>query len=699
MAAEEVARIRNIGIVGHGGTGKTYLADALVFAAGATNRLGKVDDGSSLFDFEPEEVRRRTTIASAFHHCTWKKHEVTLADTPGYSVFQAETRATLAAMTGAVLVLSPHGEVKVELEHAWTWCGELGIPVLGFMSRLDREETDLPSALEPVVTALGTKVVPVALPIGSAAGFNGYVDLITMKAYTFASDFAVAKEGAVPGDLEGAAAEHRDRLLEAVAESDDALLERYLESGELSEEEIRRGLRTAVLGRKFLPLFVGAAPKGVGMTALLDAIVELCASPVDVPPMEAIDAKTGSAVERPADPAAPFAALVFKTVIDPFAGKLSVLRVVSGRATSDSTVLNTSRDVKERFGQLLRLEGKKQSPIPAAIAGEICAVAKLKDTATGDTLSDEKGPVLLPKLPAFDAVISFAVQPKSKADEEKATQALHKMMEEDPALHIERDAESREIIVSGSGQLHVEVAVERLKRKYGVEVELKAPKVPYRETIKGRAEVQGKYKKQSGGRGQFADTWIKLEPLPRGSGFEFVDEVVGGAIPRNFIPAVEKGIREAMPHGILTGSPVIDFRVRLFDGSYHTVDSSEMAFKIAASMGFKHALEQAKPILLEPIMHLEVTVPDDSMGDVIGDLNSRRGKVLGVDPKPPNQVIRAQVPMAEVLKYAPDLRAMTSGRGDFHMSFSHYEEVPPHLSERVIKEVREQRGVHAHQDE
>jgi len=693
MAVEEVERIRNIGIVGQGGVGKTLLADALVLAAGATSRLGRVDDGSSLFDYEPEEIRRKTTISSAFHHVTWRKHEITLADTPGYSVFQAETRATIAALSGAVLVLSPHGEIKVELERAWGWCGEVGVPAVGFVSKLDREETDLASALAPVAQVLATKVVPLAVPIGGAATFTGYVDLITMKAFTFTSDFAPPQQGPIPAALEATAREYRDRLLEAVAEADDTLLEHYLETGELSEEEIRAGLKQAVLGRRFLPVLVGAAARGIGAGALLDAMVDLLASPAELPPIEAIDAKSGAAVGRPADPGAPFAAFVFKTIIDPFAGKLSVFRIVSGRATSDSTVQNTSRDVKERFGQLFRLEGKKQTPIGSAIAGEICAVAKLKETATGDTLADEKAPVLLPKLPSFEAVISFAVQPKSKADEEKATQALHRMMEEDPGLHIERDAESREIIVSGAGQLHVEVAVERLKRKYGVEVELKAPKVPYRETIKGRAEVQGKYKKQSGGRGQYGDTWIKMEPLPRGAGFEFVDEIVGGTIPRQYIPAVEKGIREASRTGILTGSPVVDFRVRLYDGSYHTVDSSEMAFKIAGSMGFKAAMEQAKPVLLEPVMHLEVTVPDDAMGDVIGDLNSRRGKVLGVDPKPPNQVIRAQVPMAEVLKYAPDLRSMTSGRGDFHMSFSHYEEVPPHIAERVIKELREQRGV------
>jgi elongation factor G len=693
MPAEEVARIRNVGIVGHGGIGKTFLADALVHAAGAASRLGKVDDESSLFDFEPEEMRRKTTIFSAFHHVSWKKHEITVADTPGYSVFQAETRATLAAMTGAVLVLSPHGEVKVELERAWSWSGDLGIPVVGFMSKLDREEADLAGALAPVARAIGAKVVPLALPIGGGGSFAGYVDLIAGQAVTFAGDFAPGKAGPIPAELEAAAREARDRLLEAVAEADDALLERYLEGGELSEEEVRRGLRTAVLARRFLPVLVGSAHRGIGVAALLDAAVDLLASPADLPAVSAVDAKSGVPVERPPDPDAPFAALVFKTVVDPFAGKLSIMRVVSGRASSDSAVLNASRDVKERFGQLLRLEGKKQAPIAAAVAGEICAVAKLKDTATGDTLADEKAPVLLPRLPAFDAVISFAVQPKSKADEEKATQALHKLMEEDLALHVDRDPESREILVSGTGQLHVEVTVERLKRKYGVEVELKAPKVPYRETIKGRAEVQGKYKKQTGGRGQYGDAWIKIEPLPRGSGIEFVDEVVGGAIPRQYIPAVEKGVREASRQGLLTGAPVVDFRVRLFDGSYHTVDSSEMAFKIAGSMAFKEAVQKARPILLEPVMHLEVTVPDDAMGDVIGDLNSRRGKVLGVDPKPPSQVIKAEVPMAEVLRYAPDLRSMTSGRGDFTMAFSHYEEVPPHLAEKVIKEVREQRGV------
>jgi elongation factor G len=695
MAAEEVERIRNVGILGQGGVGKTCLADAIVLAAGATTRLGRVDDGSSLFDVEPEEVRRKSTVFSAFYHLGWKKHEITVADTPGYAVFQADARATLAAMTGAVLTLSPHGEVKVELERVWGWCGDLHVPAVGFVSKLDREETDLTAALAPVEQALGVKAIPLAMPIGSAGSLQGYIDLVAMQAVTFKDDFGAPQVGAIPGELEAAATQQRDRLVEAVAESDDALLEHYLEGGALSEAEIRGALRTAVLGRAFLPVLVGSAHRGIGIAALLDAMVDLLASPADMPPVEAIDAKTGAPVERPADPAAPLAAFVFKTVIDPFAGKLSILRVVSGRATSDSGVTNASRDAKERFGQLLRIEGKKQTPIAAAVAGEICAVAKLKDTVTGDTLADEKEPVLLPRLPVPEPAISFAVQPKSKADEEKATQALHKMTEEDPALHIERDAESRDIIVSGAGQLHVEVAVERLKRKYGVEVELKAPKVPYRETIKGRAEVQGKYKKQSGGRGQYGDAWIRMEPLVHGGGFEFVDEIVGGSIPRQYIPAVEKGIREAMQHGMLIGAPVVDFRVTLFDGSFHTVDSSEMAFKIAASMAFKDAVQKAKPVILEPIMHVDVTVPDDAMGDVIGDLNSRRGRVLGVDAKPPNQVIRAEVPMAEMLKYAPDLRSMTSGRGDFHMSFAKYEEVPAHLTERVIKEIKEARDAHA----
>ncbi len=690
MAAEEVERIRNIGIVGHGGVGKTLLADALLLAAGATNRLGRTDDDSSLFDFEPEEVRRKSTVFSALHHCTWKKHELTIADTPGYAVFQADARATLAAMTGAVLVLSPHGEVKVELERVWNWCGEYGIPAIGFVSKLDREELDLAAAIEPVARLLGTKLVPIALPIGSGDGFAGYVDLIGGQAI-----MGTGKTGPVPAELEDMVSTYRDQLVEAVAESDDALLERYLESGELSEDEVRTGLRAAVLARAFLPLLVGSAEKGIGVDALLDATIALLGSPADLPALDVVDAKEGGAVERPADPTAPFSAFVFKTVIDPFAGKLSFLRIVSGRAGSDSNVLNTSCDAKERLGQLLRIEGKKQSPVSAAVAGEICAVAKLKETATGDTLSDEKEPVLLPKLEVVEPVISFAVQPKSKADEDKATQALHKMAEEDPALRIERDPESREIIVSGTGQLHVELTVERLKRKYGVEVDLQAPKVPYRETIRGRAEVHHKYKKQSGGRGQFGDVWIKIEPLPRGEGFEFVNEISGGAIPRQYIPAVEKGIRESAQKGVLTGNPFVDFKVTLFDGSYHTVDSSEMAFKIAGSMAFKEAVQSAKPVLLEPVMLAEVSVPDETMGDVIGDLNSRRGRVLGVDPKPPHQVIRAEVPLAEMLKYAPDLRSMTSGRGDFHMGFAKYEEVPTQLAERVMKELREARGVAA----
>ncbi|MEB2283938.1 MAG: elongation factor G [Polyangiaceae bacterium UTPRO1] len=695
MAAEEVARIRNIAIVGQGGVGKTLLADALVLAAGSATRLGRSDDGTSLFDIEPEEVRRKTSITTAIHHVPWRKHEITILDTPGYAAFLAETRAALTAASGAVFVLSPHGEVKVELERVWSWCRALGIPSIAYMTRLDREETDLDEALAPVARVVDAKVIPIAIPIGSTTGLEGYVDLVAMRSMTAASDFAAPQSGAIASGSQAAVAAHRDRLLEAVAEVDDALLEHYLESGELAEDEIRRGLRLGVLAGKLLPVLVGTPARGIGVHAVLDAAVDLLGSPADLPEMEAVDAKSGQPVARPADPGAPFAALVFKTVNDPFAGKLSLFRVVSGRASSDSTVLNASRGAKERLGQLLRLEGKKQAPIGVAMAGEICAVAKLKDTASGDTLADEKAPVLLPKLPTFEAVMSFAAQPKSKADEEKATQSLQKMMEEDLALHIERDPESREIIVSGSGQLHIEVVVERLKRKYGVEVELKAPKVPYRETIKGRAEAQGKLKKQSGGRGQFADTWIKLEPLPRGAGFEFVDEIVGGAIPRQYIPAVEKGIREAMPRGILTGSPVVDFKVTLFDGSYHDVDSSEMAFKIAASLGFKDALAKARPVLLEPIMLLEVTVPDECMGDVIGDLNARRGRVLGVDPKPPHQVIRAEVPMAEVLKYAPDLRSMTSGRGDFHMAFAHYDEVPAHLSDKVIKEVRAERGIAA----
>jgi elongation factor G len=695
--ATEVTQIRNIGIVGQGGAGKTSLADAILFAAGATTRRGSVDDGSSAFDFEPEEVRRKLSLGTSCHHAAWKKHQVTVVDMPGYINFLNDGLNAMRACTAAVFVLEPAaGSVKVEAERVWSRAEQLALPCIGFVTKMDREHADFDAALKDIADVLQGKPVPVQLPIGSAESFRGVVDLIAMRALIAQPDGST-KEEPIPGDVADAARAARERLMEAAAETDDALVEKYLESGELSGDELTQALRAAVRDARFVPVLCGSGPKMIGIAPLLDFVVDYSPSPAERPPTSGEDPKTGETIERPPSPSAPFSAIIFKTIVDPFSGKLCVFQVVSGELHGDSTVLNVNKETKERIGHLLRLEGKKQSQVEKLTTGEIGAVAKLKDATAGDTLADEKAPIRYPGLVPCSAAISFAIEPKAKGDEEKAIQALHRLAEEDPTLKMERDPQTKEIILSGVGQLHIEVTVEKLKRKFGVEVELKAPKVPYKETIKGTAKAQGRLKKQTGGRGQFGDTWLEVAPLPRGTGFEFVDAIVGGVIPRQFIPAVEKGVREALHEGYLAGYEIVDVRVKLYDGSHHSVDSSEMAFKIAASMGFKNALANAKPILLEPIMAMEIAVPDDSMGDVIGDLNSRRGKVLGVEPKVGTQVIRALVPMAEVLRYSPDLRSMTSGRGAFTMEFDHYEELPAHLAEKVVKEAEERKAAqHSH---
>src|SRR5213593_297478 len=693
MSAEEVARVRNVAIVGQGGAGKTMVADGLLFAAGGTNRLGRVDDGSSAFDVEPEDVRRKSSITATLHHAGWRKHELNLIDTPGYSAFLHDTRNCLRAATGAVLVLGPTGgETKVEAEKVWAWCEELALPRIAFVTRLDRERATIEHALEDL-KAVGARPAVLQVPIGAEAEFKGVVDVLSGKAFLYQGESGTFQEGAVPADLTDAVAAARERLVETIAEANDDLLEKYLEGTELSVDELRAGLRDGARAGKLLPVLCGAAGRAIGLHPLLDAIVDLLPSPGDVPAWKGDNPRTGEEVERAADPSAPFSAYVFKTIVDPFAGKLSVLRIVSGRIHADLNCVNTARDGRERIGHPLKLEGKKQQQIHSAVAGDVVAVAKLKETSSGDTLADEKSPIVFPPLPDAPAAISFALQPKSKADDEKVMQGLHRLMEEDTALRVHRDEQTKEFVVSGTGQLHLEVAVERLKRKFGVEVELKAPKVPYKETVKGTARAQGKHKRQTGGRGQYGDTWLEVAPQPRGKGFEFEDAIVGGVIPRNFIPAVEKGVREVLVEGILAGFPIVDVKAKLYFGSYHDVDSSEMSFKIAGRLAFKTAFEMCKPVLLEPIMTINVVVPDECMGDVIGDLNSRRGKVLGVEPKGNGQqVIKAHVPMAEVLRYAPDLRSMTSGRGDFALEFSHYEEVPPHIAEKLIKDAQATRA-------
>jgi elongation factor G len=688
MDATELDKLRNIGIFGQGGSGKTSLGEAMLFVAGATQRLGRVQDGTSVLDHEPEEVKRQVSLSTAFHSVAWKKFLLTLIDTPGYATFLADSINCMRACSGAIFVFSPSAGLRVESERLWARANDWGLSRLLFISKMDHEKSNAREGIDAVLDGLQAKGVHLQMPIGEEAEFKGVVDLPLMKAFVFDGDSGQFTEGDVPADLKEAAEQMRVEMMESIAETDDVLLEKYLEGKELSMEELKTALRDGIRERKLFPILYGSVPRQIGIHQLLDAIVEYLPSPFEQGEVEGKNPVTGETERRAQVPDAPFSAYVFKTIVDPFAGKMSMMRVISGKVTPDTAVYNPNKEAKEKIGQMFKIEGNKHEAVKESSAGEIVAAAKLKDVSSGDTLCEERAPIQFEGWVQFSPLISFALEPKTKADEEKVPQGLHRMIEEDPTIELHRDPQTREFLLSGMGQVHIEVIVEKLKRKYGAEVELKAPKVPYKETIKASASAQGKYKKQSGGRGQYGDTWIKIDPLPHGKGFEFVDKIVGGAIPRNYIPAVEKGVREAMREGDLAGYPMVDVRVTLYDGSYHDVDSSDMSFKIAGSMGFKHAVEKAKPVILEPIMSMEVTVPDECMGDVIGDLNSRRGKVLGMDTKGHNQTIKARVPMAEVLKYAPDLRSITSGRGEFQLEFSHYEEIPPHLAERVIKEAK-----------
>lgn len=693
MAVDDIRRMRTVGLLAEGGAGKTSLAEALLYAAGATTRQGRVEDGSSVFDFEPEEIRRKISLSTAFHSLSWKRHHVFLVDAPGYANFLADTRYAMEAMSSALFVAGPHGQLKVESERLWGWANDLKLARLVCISRTDREEGSLASALAELTKVLDAKFVPIHVPIGSQANFRGVVDLLSMKALMFQGENGAVQEQDIPDEVQGEVDEYREKLIEAVAEMNDELLSRYLEGGEITTQELKQGLREGVVSGALFPILYVSGLRGAGIQPLLDAIVDYLPSPAERPALTGTNPKTHEPVERQPDPGAPFSARVFKTLESP-TGKLSVFVVRSGKVESDSVVYNATRDAKERLGQLFHLDGKKQQPVASALPGEVIAVAKLKDTHTGDTLCDEKAPVVFPPMVEFPPVISFALGLKSRGDEEKIMSSLHRLAEEDPAIKVERDPQNNDILLAGAGQLHVEVVVEKLKRKYGVDVDLKAPKVPYRETITAKAEAQGRLKKQTGGRGQFGDTWIRIEPLPRGKGFEFADEIKGGAIPRQYIPSVEKGVVNALAKGFLAGYPMVDVRVALYDGSYHEVDSSDLAFQIAGSYGVQNAIEKARPVLLEPIMTLEVTVPEEHTGDITGDLNRRRGRLLSVDAKGHNQIIKAAVPMSEVLSYAPDLRSMTSGRGTFHMEFSHYEEVPHHLAEKIIQEAKQAQAEH-----
>jgi elongation factor G len=687
MKKYEPDLIRNAGIFSHGGEGKTSIVEAMLFLAGENNRLGRVDDGTSLMDYEPEEIDRKVTISASLACFDWGKNKINFIDTPGDDNFIADAKLCMRVVDGAIVVISAVSGVKVQTEKVWDYANEFSIPSFIFINKVDRERADFLRTVEDAQKNFTDRSILVAqLPIGKEEGFKGVIDLLAMKAYVYKNDVSGDFERTdIPADLVDEAKQYREKLVETAVEMNDEVMERYLNGEEIKDEEIEQCLKDGIWNRKLVPVLCGSAAKNIGVQPLLDSIVKYFPPPTYKKEVEGIDPKTGNKIKRAISADKPFSAFVFKTFTDPFAGKLTLFKVYSGEIHPDMTVLDVTKDEKERIGQIFCLVGKKQKPAGFAGAGDIAVVAKLKEVVTGDTLCDEKAPIKYEGVVVAPPLISFSLQPKAKGDEDKLNTSLARLIEEDQTIKYTRDEQTKEFILSGMGQVHIEVIAEKLKRKFGVEVELKEPKVPYKETIKGTTKVQGKYKRQSGGRGQYGDTWLEVEPLPKGTGFEFVDKVVGGAIPRQYIPAVEKGIVEAMDQGMLAGYPVTDLRVTLYDGSYHDVDSSEMAFKIAASMGFKKAMELCRPVLLEPIMKIEVIVPDENMGDIMGDLNSRRGRISGVETKGNNQVIKAIVPMAEILKYAPDLRSMTGGRGTFTMEFSHYEEVPAQIAEKIVE--------------
>jgi elongation factor G len=681
MKNVSVESTRNFALVGHAADGKTSLGDALLHRAGATPLHGKVDDGSSVLNHLPEEKERRSTISSSVFGFDWNGYHLTLVDTPGDPNFIADGQIALQGLDGAVLVVSGVDGPKVGTEKMLRTARERGVACVAFVSGLDRERADLERAVEGL-RKLELNAVPIALPIGAGEQLSGVVDLLSGKAAR------ANGEGDAPADMAEEIEAARQRVAEAVAECDDELLEKYLEHGQLEPDELRRGLVAGVRAGKLVPVLCGAAPRDVGLDPLLRALVELLPSPADRPAFRT-KADTGDGAEVAADPAAPFSAVIIKTMLDRYTGTLSILRVVSGTLHGDGSLLNATSGAKERIGKLLLLRGAEHADVPEAGPGDVVAVAKLKGAHTGNALTQEKGGLHLAEIPIPQGVLSYAISAKSKGDEDKVYTALGRLVEEDPTLHLGREASTGEFLLTGMGELHIRTTVHKLRRMFDVEVELKTPKIPYRETITRRVEnVEGKLKKQTGGKGMFGVCYLSVEPLPRGGGFEFVDEIVGGAIPRNLIPAVEKGILEALPHGPQAGFPVVDVRVRCIDGKYHPVDSNEMSFKLAGSFGFKAAIEKAGPTLLEPIMNVEVHAPEDHVGDVMGDLSSRRGRVQASEGSGSHHVIRAQVPMAEMLEYASSLTSLTGGKGDFHMEFSHYDEVPAHLREKVVAEAK-----------
>jgi elongation factor G len=687
MKTIESEQIRSIAVVGHGQTGKTSLVSAILYNTGMVNRLGTVDQGNTITDYDEEEIEKKISIQASIAYAIKDKTKINMIDTPGFASFVWEARVGLRAAETALMVVNATEGVEVQTEKIFDAAAELKKPVIFVVNKMKKDLADFDKTVESIVESYGKNAVPAFYPIGQGNDFSGIVDLLSMKAYKYGGDEKGAfEETDIPEDLKGELDSKWEELIEKIAENDEALMEKYLEEGELTPDELKAGLKAGILNRDIFPILAADANANIGVRHLTDFMIDFAPSILEVGEIQTEDGSIKT------DKDAPFSAFVFKTISDPFTGKISLLKVFSGIFKPDASYYNLNKSSAERVGNAFFLQGKEQDPSEEAMPGEIVAVAKLKETQTGDTLTVKGENIKFPELKFPVPSISFAIEPKSRADENRISTALQKIMEEDPTVKSLREAQTKELVISGNGQLHVELVVSKLKKKYSVEVDMKPPKIPYKETIRSNADVEVKYKKQTGGRGQYAHVLIKMDPLPRGTDFEFIDTIFGGAIPKNYIPAVEKGVRETKETGILAAYPVVDFKVNLYDGGFHDVDSSDMAFKIAASKAFKKAMKEAKPVLLEPIMKVEVVTPEEFMGDVNGNLSGRRGKIQGMETKGKNNVVKALVPMVEMLDFGPTLTSITGGRGDYFMEFSYYEEVPAQLQKKIIDEaVREGR--------
>jgi elongation factor G len=694
--------IRNLAVIGHGDAGKTQLVSSLLYVAGATPRWGKVDEGTTTTDHEEDSINRKITLNTALAHLEYKETKINLIDTPGYAAFIAHARPALRVADCAVVVVDAVNGVEVQTEKTWAFANEFMLPRIMVVTKLDKERADFGAALESAHNTFSRAIIPFTLPIGREKDFRGVVDVVHMKAYEFDAQ-GKAKEIELPTEGRDVLDKARERLIELVAESDDALMEKYFEEGTLPDEDVIPGIKKAIERSKLCPVFAVSAATLVGLTTLLDGIVDYAPNPAAHEAEHgraSVDGDGGEPVSRKYSDSDPFSAYVFRTIADPFAGRINVMRIISGKVLPDANVSNSKRGTQERLGALHSVQGKQLDKIDEAHAGDIIACVKLKDTQTGDTLSDKSAPIVYDGVEYPEAAIAFAIEPKSRQDEEKISVALHKILEEDPALHFDRDPQTKEFLLAGSGQLHVETVIDKLRKRYGVEVALHPPKVPYKETITQRAEVQGRHKKQTGGRGQFGDCKVVFEPLPRGEGFVFEDKIFGGSVPQNFRPAIEKGIVEAAAHGAVAGYPLVDFKAVLVDGSYHTVDSDEHSFRAAGRKAFRAAMEKVKPALLEPIMDVEVVAPQEYSGDLMGDLNSRRGRVQGMEARGSNQqVIKAQVPMSEMLNYQSTLNSITAARGSYHMQFSHYDPVPGQIAQKIVERARAEGRIRAEEED